>query len=297
MAKYWWSSSLDRRSLHWVDWQTLASPKVQGGMGFWNLEMFNLAMLGKHGWRMITNPESLCCRVLKGKYFPLRGFMHATVPKNASATWRAIIAGREALKVGLIRRIGDGSSVSIWNDTWIQGKLSMKPSMQVGSDTLHTVSDLIDSDSWLWKVDIVRRNFIAPDADAILNIPLRQGGGEDFWAWAWEKTGVYTIKSAYRALMTRNEHSALEEGVTTGTSETEKQLWTRLWKLKVVPKVRVFWWQVLRGILPVERTLQHKHIVTMARCTVYLAADEDLMHALIKCTHAKRFWGEAREWL
>ena len=257
--------------------------------GFSESEMFNLAMLGKHGWRLITKPDSLYGPMLKGKYFPLTDFMHATVPKNASATWRAIIAGRETLKVGLIRRIGDGSSVSIWNDTWIQGKLSMKPSMQVGSDTLHIVSDLIDGDSWLWKVDIVRRNFIAPDADAILNIPLRQGGGEDFWAWAWEKMGIYIVKSAYRALMTRNEHLALEEGTTTGTSETEKQLWARLWKLQMVPKVRVFWWRVLRGILPVERTLQHRHIVTTARCKVCLAADEDLMHALIHCSHAQKF--------
>ena len=65
----------------------------------------------------------------------------------------------------------------------------------------------------------------------------------------------------------------------------------------MMPKGRVFWWRVLRGILPVERTLQHRHIVTTARCKVCLAADEDLMHALVKCTHAKRFWGEARGWL
>ena len=49
MARYWWSSSLDRRSLHWTDWDTLTSPKVKGGMGFRDLQLFNLALLGKHG--------------------------------------------------------------------------------------------------------------------------------------------------------------------------------------------------------------------------------------------------------
>ena len=117
MAKYWWSSSIDKRALHGLSWDKLASPKIKGGMGFKDLPLFNLAMLGKQGWRLLTHPHSLCARVLKGKYFPLTDFMHATVPKNASATWRAIIAGREALKVGLVRRIGDGSSVSIWNGT------------------------------------------------------------------------------------------------------------------------------------------------------------------------------------
>jgi hypothetical protein len=34
MARYWWSSSLDRRSLHWVAWDFLTKPKCQGGMAF-----------------------------------------------------------------------------------------------------------------------------------------------------------------------------------------------------------------------------------------------------------------------
>ena len=66
MAKYFWSSSLDKRSMHWVSWKELATPKCKGGMGFRDPHMFNLAMLGKHGWRFLTNPASLCARVLKG---------------------------------------------------------------------------------------------------------------------------------------------------------------------------------------------------------------------------------------
>ena len=87
MAKFWWSGSLDRSSLHWVAWDKLASPKARGGMGFRDLELFNLALLGKHGWRFITNPNSLCARVMKGRYFPDCEFMEATVPQSASAIW------------------------------------------------------------------------------------------------------------------------------------------------------------------------------------------------------------------
>jgi hypothetical protein len=45
----------------------------------------------------MTNANSLCARVLKGRYFPNCEFMDATVPKSASATSRAIVAGHEAL--------------------------------------------------------------------------------------------------------------------------------------------------------------------------------------------------------
>jgi hypothetical protein len=118
----------------------------------------------------------------------------------------------------------------------------MTPSVHIGNTPLNTVSELIDSENWTWKDTVIRNNFIAPEADAIMNIPLRLGGGEDFWAWNLEKSGNYTVKTSYRALMTRNEQSALAEGMITGSSVCEKQLWDRLWKLKVVPKVRVFWW-------------------------------------------------------
>jgi hypothetical protein len=101
-------------------------------MGFKNLEFFNLALLGKHGWRFITHPDSLCCRVLKSKYFLDSDFMQATVPRSSSATWCAIMAGREALAAGLMKRIGDGSSVSIWTEMWIPGTRLMTPVVQIG---------------------------------------------------------------------------------------------------------------------------------------------------------------------
>ena len=93
MARYWWSSSIDKRSLHWVSWKELTKPKCQGGIGFRDLHLFNLALLGKHGGRFLTNPTSLCARVMKGMYFPDFDFQQASAPKAASATWRAIIAG------------------------------------------------------------------------------------------------------------------------------------------------------------------------------------------------------------
>ena len=115
-------------------------------------------------------------------------------------------------------------------------------------------------------------------------------GGEDSFAWAFEKSGNYTVKTAYRALMTRNERLAREEGTATGTSGNDQQLWKALWKLNVIPKVRVFWWRVLRGILPDESTLKYHHIAVIGRCKVCMAMGEDLKHGLIHCVHARRFW-------
>jgi hypothetical protein len=119
---------------------------------------------------------------MKIKYFHNSDFMQAMIPHSASATWRAIVAGREALSRRLIKRIGDGSSVSIWKDKWIPGIRLMTPSTQIGQAHLTKVAELIDTGNWTWKQDVVRDNFTAPEADAILNIPLSSGGGDDFLA-------------------------------------------------------------------------------------------------------------------
>jgi hypothetical protein len=67
----------------------------------------------------MTNPDSLCATVLKGKYYPHGNFMSAGKKKNASPTWRAILAGRKVLEVGLIKRIGDGTTTHAWDDRWL----------------------------------------------------------------------------------------------------------------------------------------------------------------------------------
>jgi hypothetical protein len=54
----------------------------------------------------------------------------------------------------------------------------------------------------------------------------------------------------------QKERAALDEGEVAETSSNEQQMWLALWKLKVVLKVRVFRWRVIRGILSDECTLK-----------------------------------------
>ena len=69
IANYWWGGSAGSKHIHWQNWERLTYPKALGGMGFRDLRNFNLAMLGKQGWRLMDKPDSLCARVLKGRYY------------------------------------------------------------------------------------------------------------------------------------------------------------------------------------------------------------------------------------
>lgn len=67
IADEWWGREDGKKKIHWRSWDWLSTPKSLGGMGFRDMHIFNLAMLGKQGWRLLTDPDSLCARVLKGR--------------------------------------------------------------------------------------------------------------------------------------------------------------------------------------------------------------------------------------
>ena len=69
MAEFWWKNKQDSRGLHWKAWEHLSKPKAEGGLGFKDIEAFNIAMLGKQLWRIITNQESLLGRIYRSRYF------------------------------------------------------------------------------------------------------------------------------------------------------------------------------------------------------------------------------------
>ncbi|KAM1658248.1 hypothetical protein FF1_046366 [Malus domestica] len=61
--------------------------KRVGGLGFRDIQCFNLAFLAKIGWRLIQNPGSLLATVLKEKYYPGKSFTEAGKGRNTEDPW------------------------------------------------------------------------------------------------------------------------------------------------------------------------------------------------------------------
>ena len=151
-------------------------------------------MLAKQAWRLLVDPESLCARVLRGHYYTDGNFLQAGCPASSSRTWRVILQGREVLKQGLIRRVGNGQTTEIWHDQWIDGTTSMKPICRLSNEPVHLVFDLLHEENGQWNTELLQKLFLRMDVDAILNLPRPRTNEDDFWAWAWDRSGVLSLR-------------------------------------------------------------------------------------------------------
>ncbi|KAL4342607.1 hypothetical protein GQ457_08G031780 [Hibiscus cannabinus] len=70
IRRFWWSGKGSARAWPLVAWDDIYLPKTAGRIGFKDLHLFNIALLGKQIWRLLSAPGSLLYRTLRAKYFP-----------------------------------------------------------------------------------------------------------------------------------------------------------------------------------------------------------------------------------
>ena len=97
----------------------MTRPKQCGGLGFRDIELFNLSLLARQAWRLVEGPATLSARILKVVYFPSNSLLNSELGTHPSQIWRAIIDGRNAVAQGIIKRIGTGENTNIWTENWL----------------------------------------------------------------------------------------------------------------------------------------------------------------------------------
>jgi hypothetical protein len=228
---FWWGPAGGKRKVQWLPWQQLIKPKSYGGMGFKDMRLFNQALPAHQAWRLLVYPNSLCTRVLRAKYFHQGNLLGMAPASEASNTWRAIEYGVELLRCGAIYKIGDGESIRIWRDNWIPRPPSLKPSGSRRVCRLRRVSQLMSEGTNDWDEARIRQNFHPWDVEEILKIKIPANKVPDFVAWHYERSGVFSVRSAYRLALSRATN--LEREGSSSSLRGDRAVWRKLWKLPV----------------------------------------------------------------
>ncbi|XP_075655055.1 uncharacterized protein LOC142625252 [Castanea sativa] len=184
MCNFWWGQKDKEHKIAWVSWKKMCKSKLHGGIGFRDLQVFNLAMLAKQGWRILTNPDSLVARVFKASTFHMMIFSTLKKAVAPSYAWQSIHNSLEVIRKGTRWRVGNGRKIHIWEDKWLPTPTTFKvisPPSDFGDFPI--VSSLIDEDTKWWKADIVYSLFLPFEANTILSIPLSYNLPEDSLIW------------------------------------------------------------------------------------------------------------------
>ncbi|XP_040245695.1 uncharacterized protein [Aegilops tauschii subsp. strangulata] len=114
---------------------------------------------------------------------------------------------------------------------------------------------------------------------------------DDFWAWEAERSGRFTVRSAYQMVMNKKYHREnwIDENAGASDLSASGKAWKDLWHTKVPAKLRVFLWRLAQHSMPSMDVLHHRHMSTTHLCALCGCADS-WRHALFDCTMSRCIW-------
>ncbi|KAL6205815.1 hypothetical protein ACLB2K_023067 [Fragaria x ananassa] len=217
---------------------------------------------------LLQNPTSLPGRLLKAIYFPQNNFWEAELGNAPSYAWQSIIDGRDVLRQGVSRQIGDGQRTNIWYDPWLKGE----ELLQFRSPSFNKVSDLLLSPR-VWNVGVLQELFPASIVSKILALLISSREYQDRWIWSEDKLCKFSVKTAYHLA---RKHVLDHEHVPNPNS----LLWNKIWKAKVSGKVKVCAWKAASNILPTRSRLSEQGVDIDTYCLFCEEEVESPIHAL-----------------
>jgi hypothetical protein len=102
---------------------------------------------------------------------------------------------------GLVRWIGTWKQTRAWDENWLPRDEIRRPITCLQNDAPHMVSDFIDTTIASWDLPKLQQFFLPMDIEVITVIPLNTRRMDDCWAWNFEKTGIFSVRSAYKMII------------------------------------------------------------------------------------------------
>lgn len=251
------------------------------GLKFRDVNNFKLALLSKQCQYILKDPLSLVSKDFRKNIFKKTLCRPSWGP---SYVQRSLVACRDLLLAGLIRRIVSGEKVKIQKDQWINRPLSNRiqsPMFMLYEQA--TVVELIHEDHPCWKENVLQDLFSTKEANIIKSIPLSSSGREDQQVWHYTKNGLFIVQSAYHL---HKSFLARSEG---GSSQGlgKQGAWKSIQWLKVPNRVIMFLWRAFKDILPTLSNLKRRKIIDTCLCPICMIHIESVGHALWDCEAGK----------
>ncbi|XP_049389010.1 uncharacterized protein LOC125853369 [Solanum stenotomum] len=259
-AKFFWSISIGARNKHWVAWDKMCYPKVEGGLGVRSLHDVSKALFAKLWWNFRTDTSSLWASFMWNKYCKK---MHATVTRgqDASHVLRKMITIREEVEHNIWWQIKAGNS-SFWFDNWTkQGALWYVEENNAVEEEIEVkyfiLQGVWDREKLLNKISEEMTDYIMES----IKPPLEEYINDVAW-WMGSTQGIFTDKSAWELMRHKQERRA------------DYQL---IWTKDVPFKMNIFLWRLWKRRIATDDNLKRMKIQIVSRCWCCSETEEETM--------------------
>lgn len=178
--------------------------------------------------------------------------------------------------------MGDGVDIDAVRDPWLKEKegFCVDHNKEHGVSSI-PVAEFILAESNNWDEGKVRNFFSEDDARLVLATRIPYNGANDRIAWSRSTNGQYTVKTGYRLWSDANLASS---------SIVQGSGWSKLWKLNIPHKVKIFLWRFCRNNIPVRKRLRTKGVMLPIICPMCDIDIEHMLHVFFDCPFATSCW-------
>ena len=287
--EFFWKNTSSAHGLPLVAWDKVCRPKKLGGLGLRKTAAVNTAFLAKLIWKILTQPDNLWVQQIRAKYGAPENFFTAKPKPTDSWVWKCLLRLRPFIQSGVRWKVGNGRSIRFWTDIWCAEE-SIAAMLHLDPDTLadpnKLVQDFITPDKQ-WDMSKLESLLPSHIRQKIHRIPIPITDVADSFCWGYSGSGGFTTKSA-----TWKAHDNIPKA-----QPVWKFHW--LWKLDVMPKIKIFLWQLCHNALPSRGSLLRRGIHLDPVCMACSRDIESTDHIFLHCPLAQKVWdlAVAHQWL
>ena len=283
---FWWGFPKDKaRNLSLKSWNSICLPKEEGGLGFRRMHEFNLSLVSKLGWKLLSNHDCLWVAQLQKKYIKYGDFLSSPSPTSSSWIWKGIQKIRPIILAGACLRVSRATTANIWTTNWVPSLPSFRPLPKFPSNRTFRaiqIRDLIDHSLLRWKAPAIFSLFEPVSAQAILKTSIL---AENIPAFLWtpSSSGKFSVSSVYGFITSSHMDAS--------PSTLRPQFWKSIWKLNLNDRLHLFLWKIAWDVLPTtERLGRLFPVTTNISCPLCKTSTDSLHHLFFGCIFARVVW-------
>ncbi|KAI0529343.1 hypothetical protein KFK09_001890 [Dendrobium nobile] len=278
-----WHHIQGHKSLHYIAWENLCTPRAYGGLGIYSAVKKVRPLRARLAWRLFNNPSSLLYKCMSAKYGSV---IHGNKPTYGHSAARAIILNRVLSLNPIVKwKIVNGANINVMEDIWLLDKCFNKWPMLADSNGLENqmLQNFITEDG-NWNLIELSRFFNSSMIELITHHCVINEGEEDNMELLYQLSGKSISSLAYSECI-KFQNFFDDAGFAK---------W--LWKLKLKPRVELFWWRLSRFAIPTNEFLKFRNLSNCEKCARDYPEIENGSHIVVHCKFLIEIWIMLRSW-